>query len=315
MRIATIWRVIRDVDLEGIRASALAPFELWVAADDSGDAEDLRRLLGPSGEPHPWMVAIGPGSVPPAAGRSVAAALLVSRGLALSDDLLSARDALRAAQIPVITVVVGHTGPAAAARGAGEEARVAVTALDEGAIAPVASALLAAVGGEGRLAIARQLPAVRPVLFETLIHDTAWANASFALTTGLAESVPVLTAPLNVGDMIVLTKNQLMLGYRIVLASGKSGEPRKLIGEIIGVLGGGLLFRQIARQLVGLIPVVGIVPKVAVAYSGTWAIGRALAAWANEGRAITRDVVRAYSAEAMGRGRAIAERLLESRRR
>jgi uncharacterized protein (DUF697 family) len=134
------------------------------------------------------------------------------------------------------------------------------------------------------------------------------------LTTGLAETVPLLTAPLNVGDIVVLTKNQLMLGYRIVLASGRSGDPRRLIREIIGVLGGGLLFRQIARQLVGLIPVAGLVPKVAIAYSGTWAIGRAIAAWANEGRTITGDLVRGYSAEALGRGRALAERLVTDAR-
>jgi len=315
MRIATIWRVIRDVDLEGIRASALAPFEIRVAADDPGDAGAVARLLNPPSGAHPWIVAAEPRTMPPASGQNVTAALLVSRGIALSDELLHARETLAAAGIPVITIVAGHTGPAASARGAGERTRVAVPALDEGALVPIAAALLGAVGGDVRLAVARQLPAVRPVLFETLIHETAWANASFAFTTGLAEAVPVLTAPLNVGDMIVLTKNQLMLGYRIVLASGRSGEPRKLIGEIVGVLGGGLLFRQIARQLVGLIPVAGIVPKVAVAYSGTWAIGRALAAWANEGRTITRDLVRSYSAEAMGRGRAIAERLLERRGR
>ena len=315
MRIANIWRIIRDVDLDGIRASALAPFEIWIAADDAGDAAAVTRLLSPPEEPHPWIVTVDARNVPPAASRPVRAALLVGRSIALSDSLLHARQALAASRVPVVTLVVGHTGPAAAARGGSEHARVAVTALDESAVAPVASALLGALAVDDRLAVARQLPPVRPMLFETLIHDTAWANASFAFTTGLAETIPLLTAPLNVGDMIVLTKNQLMLGYRIVLASGRTGEPRRLIREIIGVLGGGLLFRQIARQLVGLIPVAGIVPKVAVAYSGTWAIGRALAAWANEGQEITRDRVRAYSAEAIGRGRAIAERLLESRRR
>jgi uncharacterized protein (DUF697 family) len=315
MRIATMWRIIRDVDLDGIRASALAPFEIWIAADETDDARALAGLLGPPGERHPWIATVDPPEVPSPASRPVAAGLLVSRSIALSDGLLRTREILASARVPVVTVVVGHTGPSAAARGAGEHTRVAVTALDGSALTPVASSLLAAIGGDRRLAVARQLPPLRPALFETLIHDTAWANASFAFTTGLAEAVPVLTAPLNVGDMLVLTKNQLMLGYRIVLACGRSGEPRKLIGEIIGVLGGGLLFRQIARQLVGLIPIAGIVPKVAIAYSGTWAIGRALAGWANEGRTITRDLVRSYSAEAMGRGRAIAERLLEARRR
>jgi uncharacterized protein (DUF697 family) len=313
VRIASIWRIIRDVDLDGIRAQALAPFEIWMASDDMADADAVAALLSPSGERHPWLVTVDPRSVPAKGSRPVVAAILVSRTVALSEPLTRAREALTSARIPVVTVIVGHTGPAASARGASEHTRVAVTAIDGSALAPLASALLDVAGADGRIAVARQLGPVRPILFETLIHDTAWANASFAFTTGLAETVPLLTAPLNVGDMVVLTKNQLMLGYRIVLASGKSGEPRKLMREILGVLGGGLLFRQIARQLVGLIPVAGIVPKVAIAYSGTWAIGRALAAWANEGRVITKDLVRAYTTEAMGRGRAIAGQLLKAR--
>ena len=54
------------------------------------------------------------------------------------------------------------------------------------------------------------------------------------------------------------------MSYRIALASGKKGTPRELVGEVLGVIGGGFLFRQGARQLVGLIPVAGIAPKVAV---------------------------------------------------
>ena len=85
---------------------------------------------------------------------------------------------------------------------------------------------------------------------------------------------------MTIGDVVVLTKNQLVMSYKIALAAGRSGRPRDLVGEIIGVLGGGLLFRQVARQLIGLVPVIGIVPKVAVAYGGTWAIGRAVTLWA-----------------------------------
>jgi uncharacterized protein (DUF697 family) len=303
-----VWRIIRDVDLDGIRENALAAFDLWVVADERADAVAVAEAVSPEG--HPWIRTLTAGSVPDPAPPSLAGVLLVTQTIALSEALASVRERMRSAGVAVMTVVVGQTGPAASARGSGEHARVAVTTLDESAVAPLATSLLSIVAGDRRLALGRQLPRLRPALFDGLIHETAQANASFALTTGLAETVPVLTAPLNVGDIVVLTKNQLMLSYRIVLASGRSGEPRKLIGEIIGVLGGGLLFRQIARQLVGLVPVAGLVPKVAIAYSGTWAIGRAVAAWANEGRAITRDVVRTYSAEAMGRGRALAERLV-----
>jgi uncharacterized protein (DUF697 family) len=117
--------------------------------------------------------------------------------------------------------------------------------------------------------------------------------------------------PLNLGDMVVLTKNQLMMSYRLVLAAGRDGEPRKLIGEILSVLGGGFLFRQAARQLVGLIPVAGLVPKVAIAYGGTWAIGRAVVAWTTEGREITSDFVRSMSIEGLERGRSVASRLVD----
>ena len=312
--VAGVWRIIRDIDLEGIQASALAPFELWVAADDPVDAGALLDLLSPSGARHPWILTFAPDAVPGAAASAVIATVLVSRTSVLSEPLRRVAHAMTAARVPVVTVVLGETGPAASAQGSGEDARVAVTAMDDSAVAPLAATLLSVIPRDRRLALGRQLPPVRATLFDGLIHETAQANASFALTTGLAETVPLLTAPLNVGDIVVLTKNQLMLGYRIVLASGRSGDPRRLIREIIGVLGGGLLFRQIARQLVGLIPVAGLVPKVAIAYSGTWAIGRAIAAWANEGRTITGDLVRGYSAEALGRGRALAERLVTDAR-
>jgi hypothetical protein len=36
------------------------------------------------------------------------------------------------------------------------------------------------------------------------------------------------------------------------------GTRRELVGEALGVIGSGFLFRRGARQLVGLIPVVGI---------------------------------------------------------
>jgi uncharacterized protein (DUF697 family) len=120
---------------------------------------------------------------------------------------------------------------------------------------------------------------------------------------------------LNLADMVVLTKNQLVLSYKIALACGKKGEPRELIGEVMGVIGGGFLFRQAARQLVGLIPVAGIVPKVAMAYAGTWAVGRAVAAWASEGRRVTPAAVRRFYREAWDRGKSVARAMADQAKR
>ena len=143
----------------------------------------------------------------------------------------------------------------------------------------------------------------------TLIDETSKANAGYAFSTGIAEIVPVLGVPVTIGDMLVLTKNQLLMGYRIALAAGRTGRPSELVGEIVGVLGGGLLFRQVARQLIGLVPVIGIVPKVAVAYGGTWAIGRAVALWATGGGQVTRERLRQLTREGVRRGRTVAQSL------
>lgn len=315
LKLANVWRIIRDVDLEGIRAAVSAPFELLIVADDLQDAAALRALLGADlAVPHPWVLVSAAGDpATPGAARQTAAVLL-SRTVELSPALESERARLRDAGTRHVTAIVGDTGRAASIVRSGEAARLGVPSLDTASATSIGRAVLDALPAELRLAVARQLPPLRHLVFNDVIEDTARANATFALTTGLAETVPVLTAPMNLGDMVVLTKNQLLMCYRLALISGREGDPHKLLAEILGVLGGGLLFRQIARQLVGLLPVVGLLPKVAVAYGGTWAIGRAMGAWLTEGRAVTVDSVRAFSSEGLTRGREVARAMLDQAR-
>src|SRR5262249_43119855 len=210
-------------------------------------------------------------------------AVVVTPSVGPSPTLGFAADVLGREGIPVVVVTVGTGGPTAALARSGEAARATVAALDAAAALPVARALLAAASPGPPLAFARHVAPLREPFFSALIEEPARTNAMYALTAGLAETVPGFGVPLNIADIVVLTKNQLVMSYRIALASGKHGTPRELIGELVGVIGGGLLFRQGARQLVGLVPVAGIVPKVAVAYAGTLAIGKAVVAWAAYG--------------------------------
>ncbi len=317
LKLASVWRVIKDVDLESIRRNAQAPFTLAVVADREEDAVAVRAMLTGEGvPPHPWILICSPGpafteclsSVP----SSAVTAILVSRSQDLSDDLKLAGNRFATSATPVLTLVVGDTSRTAKVLRPGEQSRVAVDALDPPALEALATALALMASEDQQVALGAQLPPLRPAVFTRTIERTARANASFALTTGLAEAIPVLTAPLNLGDMVVLTKNQLMMCYRLALTSGREGDPKALMSEIIGVLGGGVLFRQIARQLVGLIPIAGLLPKVAIAYAGTFAIGKAMVAWTTEGRQITSEAVAAYSREGLVKGRALAEHLVET---
>lgn len=316
-KLPDMWRVIKEANLNAIRHEAERPFQALIVAEDLADAERLGILMsGPEGMRHPWLLPVNAAEArdPPSSGM-LDLAIVVSPAPDLPPALGFAADALRAAKVPVVTVVFGRRSAMSAVVRPGEAARAAVAALDAEAMPAVAQAVLSAASPGVRLALARHLVPLREPLFADLIEETARTNAMYSLTTGIAEAVPVLDVPLNLADIVVLTKNQLLMSYRIALASGKKGTARELIGEVLGVIGGGFLFRQGARQLVGLIPVVGIVPKVAVAYAGTLAIGKAVVAWAAYGQALDPGAVKRLYRQALSRGRDVAQALVAQARK
>jgi RNase P subunit RPR2 len=94
------------------------------------------------------------------------------------------------------------------------------------------------------------------------------------------------------------------------LVLGLSTDWQEHMAEFGSVIGGGFLWRQIARQFVGLIPVLGIVPKVAVAYAGTYVVGNTVLQWYLTGRHITRAQVRELYRGALEQGKMAAKRLI-----
>jgi uncharacterized protein (DUF697 family) len=314
LKLPEMWRVIRELDLESIRRDAEGRFRLVVLSEKGVEAEAVASLLS-GGPAHPWLEVRAPSDF--VTGREDAATITAVLALTDQPALTPACDTaiqrLARAGVPVVTVVHGSGRPVDAVARAGETTRILVPGLDDAARAPLAAALVRAVPLRLRLALARQLPPLRDAVFDLLIDETAKANAIYAFTTALAEAVPVLDVPLNLADILVLTKNQLLMGYKIALGAGKSGRARDVIGEVVGVVGGGFLFRQAARQLVGLIPMAGLIPKVAIAYTGTWAIGRAVVVWAAQGRRVSPATLRRLSRDAAGRGRAFARGLLSER--
>jgi uncharacterized protein (DUF697 family) len=316
-KLPDMWRVLKDADLNAIRRETDRRFLALLVAEDLADAERLGVLLsGPEGMRHPWLVSASAAEArDPVSSGMPDLAIVISSTPELSPALGFAADALHAAGVPLVTIVHGSRSAMAAVVRPGEAARAAVAALDAAAVPAVAQAVLSAASPGLRLALARHLIPLREPLFAELIEETARTNAAYALTTGIAEALPILDVPLNLADIVVLTKNQLVMSYRIALASGKRGTARELLGEVLGVIGGGFLFRQGARQLVGLIPVVGIVPKVAVAYAGTLAIGKAVVAWAAYGRALERGAVKRLYRQALSRGRDVAQALVAQARK
>jgi len=158
-------------------------------------------------------------------------------------------------------------------------------------------------------ALARQFPLFRQAVAKALISDTCFSNAAYALSTGLAEIVPVFNVPLNITDMVVLTKAQAFLVYRLGLALGLSTRWQDYVAEFGSVLGGGFLWRQVARSLIGLIPAWGIIPKVAVAYSGTYVVGNVVHQWYLTGRHLSGRQMRQLYTQAFARGKHLAQNM------
>lgn len=298
---ARMLTLLREVDLGALRGEADGRFTLGLGGDPDLARELAERLSATPGRTgvHPYLDLTDPAEAD--------LRVRVQRGL----------EPRPAPPGPTLTVLVG--GGEGLPVGAelprpGETVRVVLPELSDESVRDVLiPALLRALPPRLHLALGRQLPLARPAVIRRLVEEAARANALYAAGTGVAEIVPVLNVPLNVADTVVLTKNQFVMAYKVALAAGKTGAAGDLMTEIVGVLGGGLLFRQVARGLVGLVPVWGVVPKVAVAYAGTQLIGTAAALWATEGRTVSRAELQALYVDALQRGRDVAARLVPGR--
>lgn len=160
-----------------------------------------------------------------------------------------------------------------------------------------------------KLSLARNYPLFRIPVARDIVSETSFANAGYSFSTGIAEIVPALNIPFNVADMIILTKAQAFMVYRLGLIFGLSARWQDHLAAFGSTIGFGFVWRTIARQLIGLIPGFGILPKVAIAYAGTFAIGQAALQWYETGRDIKRGDIDRFFKEALERGKTLAASL------
>ena len=123
----------------------------------------------------------------------------------------------------------------------------------------------------------RALPAFRGAAAKQVIDETAAANAQFSLMSNIPALIPVIGNIAAAGaDFIVLTKNQVMMLYKLAAVFNRDlHDQRGILQEVLPVVGAGLVWRTVAREAAALLPfAAGTIPKVAIAYVGTMAVGR-----------------------------------------
>lgn len=166
------------------------------------------------------------------------------------------------------------------------------------------------------LALGRNFSGIRPDVTDSVVVSMACMNAEVAVVSGFVSKFPIpgigpIYPGLAFGDTVILTKNQVMLAFRLAGACGLPIDLANRRIEVLSIIGGGLGWRTIARQAAGMVPSpVGIALKGAIAYAGTYAAGKAIAHLFDTGRRMGREEEKRLYKEAMGAGRAfVAETL------
>jgi hypothetical protein len=174
------------------------------------------------------------------------------------------------------------------------------------------------LGGNEDLAVplARQFPAFRHTVVERIIHTIARENALFAVATALPDVVPnVIELPWVFGewasDTAFLTANQFRMAFLIAAACDRRVGLADQKGQILSIAAGAFGWRAMARELVGKIPLGGgLIPKGAIAYAGTYVVGKALEHWHNAQARLPRAERRKVYGMALNRGRSVAQDLM-----
>jgi len=310
------WRVVREFNPEGIEREATAPVDLAIVGlPGSGRRTIARALFGSPADSE----SLGPfeivdldfaGNRWPQLEGSDLVVLVVRLDADLAEVSRKAAAAFGRARTPVVLVFthadVVHNNRET--RNAAYRAFSFVSHLktlflngtDSVEVQEKLAPLLVETLPDHRTALARRVPALRQLVAEQIISETCRVNAQFALAANLPANLPFLGSVAgSVADFFVLTKNQVMMVFRLAAIYGRDIAPTlQVAAEIAPVIGGGLLWRSAARLAVGLLPTfVAAAPKMGIAYVGTYAAGQAARYYYDQGQQPTRELIDAFSAE------------------
>jgi uncharacterized protein (DUF697 family) len=275
----TMMGVLREVSLDEIREQAETPPRLLIVAASADEARRLGlELTGPEGQSTSIFRGVDDPMEP--VGQIDAAVVWDPERTGAGSRVA---EALRFESPPV--PIIRFEGPAPQ---------------DSDAIHRLRADILKR-NAERAPAFGRALPVFRPAAAKQVIDETAAANAQFSLVSNLPTILPIIGNIAAAGaDFIVLTKNQVMMLYKLAAVFGRDlRDQRGILQDVLPVVGAGLLWRTAARQAATWLPfAAGTIPKLAIAYVGTMAVGRAAEFYYRTGLKPTRSQMDQFTRQA-----------------
>jgi hypothetical protein len=324
--LGTVLNVLREVDIRPVRAAAEAPFTLAFVSRDQAFADYFAALVYRGERMHdvpPMRAAVSLPLNEPRAAALADIVVIITRddnGANVSEELRLAKALMSGPeQVPVIVAFLSEGSAPPPLRGQWLPATLIEAPMVNGTLDEAATLKRIVKAVRARkviddIGLARHLPAFRNAVTKALIDEVAYSNATYSLGTGILSINPITGLPLNIADTVILTKNQGVLSYKIALAMGLDADFKTIMPKIAAVVGGGFMYRQVARGLAGLVPGLGVLPKIGIAFAGTYATGEAVRQWCINGEAINSSALKDVYANALERGKDIARTLIARRK-
>lgn len=261
--------IVREISFDDVRNEAMRPPSMLVLAATTDEAERIARLLTGNGD----LNGVSVGTLDTEVWTRSQYDAIVVNDLEMSSKSQQYVNAASSSESWEPAIALSHLP---FGRTEAEHAR----------------AHLAANLGDRVVSFARHFPAFRGIAITAIVNETSTANAQFAFVSNIPALLPVVGGLLSAGaDMIVLTKNQLMMVYKIAAANGRMlDDQQAILREMIPVVGQGFLWRTAAREATTMLPLAaGTIPKVAIAFTGTYVLGRAMEAFYRFGKKPTKE--------------------------
>jgi len=290
--------VRKGVNASSVHSEARKPFRFLLCGDGGLVGELRALLLVPNADTNVPLDAastletIYPERRPTVVGSDVRCVIFLGRGRDVSGAGL---EVLKALRLPIFAITVdagavpGAVQPVGAP-GPGEVTEYIVPRLDRDALRGRFFPHLIDRCKGIEVAVGRRLPALRETVASKLTRDAASSALKIAAASAVVENVPllgiVLGAVASAGDIVAITGIQIILMMQIAATYGKDPDVAR-IWELLPVVGGGLGWRAVSRELSGFIPVAGIAIKGAIAYAGTIVVGEGVGFFYEHGRHMT----------------------------
>ena len=165
--------------------------------------------------------------------------------------------------------------------------RMTVASLGVEHLRPSALPFIAEALKSVAVAVGRRYPLLREALCTAITRDIARLALKIAAGSAIADQVPLLGFIIgrvaSVGDIVAICAMQMNLALKIGSVHMRDPDLGS-IWEMLPVIGGGLGWRALSRELSAFVPFAGLMIKAAIAYAGTIVVGEGAAFYYRTGR-------------------------------